>query len=133
MPDGFALVGAQVVDDDNIAGPQSRHEDLLDMALEGQAIDRSVDHARSGQPVAAQSCEEGAGLPVAMRYRTDRPLTPQRARVRAMLVLIHVSSTKTRRLAFRPGWSSRHAAGAAATSGRSCSAAWSVSFQASTQ
>jgi hypothetical protein len=35
------------------------HEDLLDMGLERRAIDRLIDHARSGQPIAASSGEEG--------------------------------------------------------------------------
>jgi len=44
------------------------------------------------------------------------------------LVFTHVSSMKTRRAVFRFAWLSRQAVRAAATSGRACSAAWSVFF-----
>jgi len=44
------------------------------------------------------------------------------------LVFTHASSMKTRRAVFRFAWLSRQAVRAAATSGRACSAAWSVFF-----
>ena len=58
-----------------------------------------------------------------------RPLR-QRPRVRTILVLVPVSSMKTSLLASRPGWSAFHFCRACATSGRSCSAACSVFFEA---
>jgi hypothetical protein len=45
-----------------------------------------------------------------------------------MLVFTQVSSMKTRLAEVRSGWACRQIARAAATSGRSCSAAWSVFF-----
>jgi len=50
--------------------------------------------------------------------------------VRVILVLAQVSSMKTRRLGSSLGWSLRHRARWRATSGRSCSAANKVFFEA---
>src|SRR5665213_2470179 len=45
-----------------------------------------------------------------------------------MLVVVQVSSMKTRDAGLSSSWCSRHATRASATSGRACSAAWSVFF-----
>jgi len=50
-----------------------------------------------------------------------------------MLVFTQVSSMKTRFAEVSSGWASRQIARAAATSGRSCSAAWSVFFTRQTE
>jgi hypothetical protein len=77
---GLALVGAEIVHDDDVADRQGGDEELLDIGLERQPVDRAVDHAGGGDGVAAQGGQEGAGLP---------PLTPGKvdvevSRVRAM-------------------------------------------------
>src|SRR6266446_3254899 len=63
-----------------------------------------------------------------------RPTTrwPRRARPRsrAIAVEVPVSSINTSRVGSRAGWSSFHAARAAATSGRSCSLACTIFFEA---
>ena len=68
--------------------------------------------------------DDGGGRSVTLRPEGTAPIARRprgaRACVRAILVLIQVSSMKTRRSGLRFGWSSRHAARAAATSGRSC-------------
>jgi len=42
--DGLALVGAEIVEDDDVARAQRRGQDLLDIGLERAAIDRAVEH-----------------------------------------------------------------------------------------
>ena len=51
---GAALMAAEVVHDDNVARRKDRDENLLDISAEACAIDRSVDDAGRGQPVATQ-------------------------------------------------------------------------------
>ena len=62
---------------------------------------------------------------MAATTRSPRGARPKR---RAMFVRAQVSSRKTSRSAISPGCSLRQVARAAATSGRSCSAAWAVFF-----
>jgi hypothetical protein len=47
---GLAFVAAEIVDDDDIAGPQRRHQDLLDIGKEAFAVDRSVDDTGCNNP-----------------------------------------------------------------------------------
>jgi hypothetical protein len=72
--DGFALVTAEIIDDDDIAGSQRRHQDLLDIGEEAAAIDRPIDDARRIDPIGAQSGEESERSPVAVRCLGDQPL-----------------------------------------------------------
>ena len=51
---GAALMAAEVIHDDNVAWRKDRDENLLDISAEACAVDRSVDHAGRGQPVATQ-------------------------------------------------------------------------------
>lgn len=50
---GYRFVAAKIVHDDNVTGLQSRHELLLDISPEALAIDRPIEDARRGEPVAA--------------------------------------------------------------------------------
>ena len=65
--DGLALVAAEVVEDDEVAGPERRHQVLLDLGLEGALVDRPVEHARCAQPVPTQASQQGQSAPAAMR------------------------------------------------------------------
>ncbi len=65
--DGFCLVAAEIVHDDEVPGLQGRDEELFDVAQEALAIDLAVKHARSGDGFLAKSREEGQRLPVAVR------------------------------------------------------------------
>ena len=58
-------MAAEIVHDDDVAGFENRHELLLDIGAEAFAVDRSVEDARRGEPVAAQGAEEGQRPPVA--------------------------------------------------------------------
>ena len=83
---GLALVAAEVVHDDDIAGRERRHEELLDIGSEELAVDWAIEHARRVDPVMAQRGEEGQRLPRAERGLGDelatalRP-TPERGHV----------------------------------------------------
>ena len=60
---GAALMTSEVVHDDNVAWREDREENLLDISAEACAIDRSVDDARRGEPVATQRRQEREGSP----------------------------------------------------------------------
>ena len=49
---------------------------LLDIGAEALAVDRPVEDARRGEPVAAQRAEEGQRAPVAMRGEAAQALCP---------------------------------------------------------
>ena len=59
-------MAAEIVHDDDIAGLEDRQELLLDIGAEALAVDRTIEHARRGEPIAAQCAEEGQCPPVAL-------------------------------------------------------------------
>ena len=61
----MALVASEVVHDDNVARREDGRENLLDISAEACAIDRSVDDAGRGEPVAAQRRQKREGPPFA--------------------------------------------------------------------
>ena len=79
----LALVRAEIVHDDDVADRQGGDEELLDIGLERQPVDRAVDHAGGGDGITAQGGQEGAGLPMAMRYGAGRPLAERGPTVRS--------------------------------------------------
>ena len=92
-------MAAEIVHDDDVTGSQSGEEDLLDVSSEGLAVDRAIENPWSLDPVLAQGGQEGRGLPVAVRGTLAVSRIPRGAQPRsgAMLVLVQVSSMKTRR------------------------------------
>ena len=56
----------EVVHDDDISRLQSRQQDLIDVSLKAQAIDRPVNDTRRCQAITAQCREEGQGFPMPM-------------------------------------------------------------------
>lgn len=72
---GTALVASEVVHHDDVTRPESGEQDLLDIAAEQVAVDRSVEDARCGNSIAAQGSEEGHGFPVPLRDMGLQPLT----------------------------------------------------------
>ena len=58
-------MAGEVVEDDDVAGPERRDEELLDPGLEALAVDRAVEDAGRAEPVRSQPGEEGHGAPVA--------------------------------------------------------------------
>lgn len=132
LPNGGGLVGAKIVHDDDVAGFEFGHEQLLDISAEALAVDRAIEDTRGGQPVAAQRSAPRKvrvrQCPCGAKPRRRLPRGPQPRRG-AMLVLIHVSSIKTRLLGSRPACKERHRCRRRAMSARACSSAKSVFFE----
>ena len=61
---GMALVAAEIVHDDDVAGLERRHQELLDIGFEAFAIDRSIKDARRVDPVVPQGGKECECLPM---------------------------------------------------------------------
>ena len=78
LADGGPFVAAQIVHDDDIAGRERRHQELLDIVGEALTVDRLVEHARRVDPVAAERREEGHGAPMAIRDLGMKPLANRR-------------------------------------------------------
>lgn len=68
---GFCFMAAKIVDDDDVARLERWDENLFDVSQEAFAIDWPVDDARSLNPIAAQSRQEGQGPPMTLRYLGD--------------------------------------------------------------
>ena len=54
MAHRMAVVAAEIVHDDNVAGLERRHEEMLDIAFGAFAVDRSIKDARRVDPVVPQ-------------------------------------------------------------------------------
>ena len=92
-------MAAEIVENDDVARAQFRDEELLDVGAEDDPVDRTVDDARRGERIGSESRKEGERAPAAVgseAFQTLSPWMPQ-PRIGAMLVLIQVSSMKTRR------------------------------------
>ena len=75
----FALVAAEIVEDDDIARGQRWSQNLNDISMEGGGVDRSIEDERRRDAVAAQGGEKGHGLPMAEgdeRFQTVIAWTP---------------------------------------------------------
>ena len=57
------LWAPRLVGDDDVAGLQGRHQDLVDVGAEALAIDRAVEDPRCGQPRDPHRGEKRAGVP----------------------------------------------------------------------
>ena len=71
------FVGGEIVQHDNVARPQHRHQALLHPGQEGRAVDGTVEDRRRRDAVMAQGGEEGGGLPVTVGNITDQALALQ--------------------------------------------------------
>jgi hypothetical protein len=70
----LSLVGAQIVEDHDIARLKRRDEELFDIGVEAFAVDGPVEQAGRFDAVVAQGGEESRGLPAAMRNLVDEAL-----------------------------------------------------------
>jgi hypothetical protein len=59
---GLSLVGAEIVEDDDVAGVGGRDEKLLDIGAKALAVDRVVEQARGVEALVAQRGEERRGF-----------------------------------------------------------------------
>jgi hypothetical protein len=78
----LSLVGAEIVEDDDVARLEGRREDLFAIGAEAFAVDGPVEQAGRVDAVVAQGGEKRRGLPAAMRNLVDEALglsAPSRA------------------------------------------------------
>ena len=69
----LSFVGVEIVEDDDVARFQRRHDKLIDIGAETLAVDRSVEQAERVDAVVAQGgAETGATLDLLVRRSTDR-------------------------------------------------------------
>ena len=94
------FVTSEIVEHDDIARLEVGYETLLDPCGEGCRIDRTIEDAGRHDLVLTQGSHERQGLPMSVGNLGHQCRTPQnQPRNRVMLVLIQVSSKKTRRSA----------------------------------
>ena len=72
---GLSLVGAEVVEDDDVAHGQGRGQNLFHISGEDVAVDRPVDDPWRVDAVMAQGSDEGESLPVPVWHARIEPLT----------------------------------------------------------
>ena len=74
-------MAGKIVHDDDVALAQFRDEDLLDVGLESETIDGSVDDERRDEAAQRQGSNEGRGFPMSVRNADPQALTARRATV----------------------------------------------------
>ena len=79
-------MAAEVVGDDDVAGTQRGHQNLLYVNEEQIAVDGRIDEPGRFDPIMAQSCDEGHRVPVSIRHLgehsdANRSPTAQRCHV----------------------------------------------------
>jgi len=82
-PDSLALVAPQIVQHDDVAGFQRRHEKLHHPGQKYAPVDRAVDDARCGDAVGTQRSQKGHGGPIAVRNPRQQALASRRTAMRA--------------------------------------------------
>lgn len=71
---GFTLVAAEIVDDDDVAWCEGRRQDLLDVGGKALAVDRTIENARRVDAIDAQGGDERHRLPVTVRHLAEQAL-----------------------------------------------------------
>lgn len=66
-PDTRALMAAEIVHDGDVVGPQFRHQNLIEVGLEGNTVNQPIEHHRRYHAAVAQPDDEGGGLLMSMR------------------------------------------------------------------
>ena len=61
------LVDGEVVEDDDVAWGQRRHQHLFDVREERWTIDGPIEHGRRAEPLQTERGDHGVGLPVTAR------------------------------------------------------------------
>ena len=67
LPDGLALMTAEIVHDHDVTRLEDGRELLFIIGQEALAIDRAIEYARCGEPVQPQRADEGQSAPAPMR------------------------------------------------------------------
>ncbi len=130
-PPGGPLVAAEIVQDDDIAGSQSGEEALFHIGEEAGAIDRAIADTGGGQAVAPEGSPEGQGLPMTIGPRGGQPRAAGAAAVAARHSGLGPRLIKnTSRWGSSWPWERCQRARRRALSGRSCSEAERLFFEA---
>jgi hypothetical protein len=74
LPHRLSLVGAEIVEDHDVARLERRDKELFDIGVEALAVDGPVEQAGRFDAVVAQGGEESRGLPLALRDLVDQAL-----------------------------------------------------------
>ena len=77
------LVGREVVENDDVAAAEGRHQDLVDVRAEGVVVDGPVKDGGGGQPAGPERGHHRMGLPVAAGRMVGNPHAAEAARVSA--------------------------------------------------
>ena len=77
VADDLGFVGAEIVEDDDVAGLEGRDQLLAHIGVETFAVDGAIEDAGRSELVAAQRPEEGQGAPAAVRGKAAQPLAPR--------------------------------------------------------
>ena len=77
------FVARQVVHDDDVTGPQFRHEHLGDIGFEPVSVDRTIQHHRRDHAGHAKARHQCGGFAVAMREAHAQALAPGAAAMAA--------------------------------------------------
>ena len=95
-PNVITTMRAEIVEDDEVAGPERGYENLFDVGKKAVVIHGPIDHARRGQALEAEGSDEGARVPAAVRgviahALAARPaaVAPQQIRRHATLIKKH--------------------------------------------
>ena len=75
------LVHRQVIEDHDVAGPQRRDEDLLDVGQKRRIVDWAVEDGRRAEPIDPQRSDHGVRLPMAIRGVITQPTSAWAATV----------------------------------------------------
>src|SRR6516225_4355197 len=124
-------MAAEVVHDDNVTGAEDGDQELFDVSAEAGAVDRPVDDAGGGDPVAAQCRQKGQCSPaaVAAAWRSDGCHAASAHGGGSYWSWPRVSSMNTRRLGSSRPWYCCHRTRRRAMSARSCSLAYRLFFK----
>ena len=77
------FVHRQVIEDDDIAGAERRHQDLVDVGEKAHIVDRAIEHRRGANPLDRQRGDHGRRLPMTTGRMVVQPGAPQTATVAA--------------------------------------------------
>ena len=83
LPHRLSLVGAEIVEDHDVARLQRWREELFDIGVEALAVDGPVEQAGRVDAVVAQGGKESRGLPLALRDLVDEALSLRRPAAQA--------------------------------------------------
>ena len=72
FPDTGNLMARQIIENEDVAGGECRRQNLLDIGSEEVAVDRAVEHVRSGDAGRSQTGDQGGRLPMAVRNRREQ-------------------------------------------------------------